>query len=147
MKKFRMSNHKGFNLVEIVIAMSIMAFALLGIFSLFTRGSSDIDYGKRQTRATSLAQDKMEELRGRAFSRNYTDPVLEAGVTHADTVELDDTQYIREWVVENQEYELTPGGTSILTKPVVKKITVQVDWKGRNSQTKTYELTSTRRRF
>jgi type II secretion system protein I len=127
MKKLYRKADKGFSLIEVIIAMTILAFALAAIFTVFTVGTSDIDYGRRETIATTTAQEKMEELR----SRHYADTLLKSD---SDTVEINNFEVFRRWTVtENDSQNL-------------KEISVEVKWQGRSSQ-KTYTIDSKKGKF
>ncbi len=61
MKK-RLRNEKGFTLLEILVAVTLLVVGLLGMAGLtaaLVRGS---DFSSRVTMASTLAQDKMEDL-------------------------------------------------------------------------------------
>lgn len=62
-------NQRGFSLLEVVIAMSILSIGLLGVIGFFETGFKALRTGNRQGLAARLAQEKMEELRS-------TDPTL-----------------------------------------------------------------------
>lgn len=127
MKKLYRKTDNGFSLIEVIIAMTILAFALAAIFTVFTVGTSDIDYGRRETIATTVAQEKMEELR----SRHYADTLLKSD---SDTVEINNFEVIRRWTItENDSQNL-------------KEISVEVKWQGRSSQ-QTYTIDSKKGKF
>lgn len=56
-------NQRGFSLLEVVIAMSILSVGLLGVVGFFETGFKALRAGNRQGLAARLAQVKMEELR------------------------------------------------------------------------------------
>ncbi|TAK04408.1 MAG: prepilin-type N-terminal cleavage/methylation domain-containing protein [Candidatus Manganitrophaceae bacterium] len=56
-------NQRGFSLLEVVIAMSILSIGLLGVVGFFETGFKALRAGNRQGVAAQLAQSKMEELR------------------------------------------------------------------------------------
>ena len=53
----------GFTLVELVIGMSLLAFGLLGIATMFSTGYADIASGGKSTMAVSAARQAIEDLR------------------------------------------------------------------------------------
>jgi type IV pilus assembly protein PilV len=61
MKIFKRS--KGFTLLEMLIAMTILSVALLGMGQMMLVSIRGTSFGNKMTEATTLAQDKMEELR------------------------------------------------------------------------------------
>ncbi|NQU03003.1 MAG: prepilin-type N-terminal cleavage/methylation domain-containing protein [Syntrophaceae bacterium] len=58
----------GFTLVEVLVAIFVLVVGLLGVISVATTVINGNAFGKRITVATTLAQDKMEELKGTAYS-------------------------------------------------------------------------------
>jgi prepilin-type N-terminal cleavage/methylation domain-containing protein len=60
----RCSNEAGFSLMEVLIAMGVMAIALVSLAQLFAISTSANHASKTTTFATMLAQQKMEQLRG-----------------------------------------------------------------------------------
>ena len=61
MKLFNKS--KGFTLLEMLIAMTILSVALLGLGQMMLLSIGGASFGNKVTEATTFAQDKMEELR------------------------------------------------------------------------------------
>jgi prepilin-type N-terminal cleavage/methylation domain-containing protein len=53
----------GFTLVELLIGMSILAFGLLGIASMFSTGYTDIAAGGKNTMSVAAARQAIEDLR------------------------------------------------------------------------------------
>jgi prepilin-type N-terminal cleavage/methylation domain-containing protein len=104
----------GFTLIEVLVAVAVMAIALTGIamMSVSTMGADD--HGRRQSVATTLAQAKLEELR--ALRRS--DSAWNAGDHSESGLSEDGTegggQYTREWEVENNY-----NGHSHLSRVVV----------------------------
>ncbi len=107
-------NHKGFTLVEIMVAISILGIALLGLVSVTVMVIKSNSFSKTMTTATTLADDKMEQLKKTA----YVD--LTAG-TFTDTVE---TLYTRTWTVTPD-----PPGTPAAGMKTID-VTVQWNWQG-----------------
>jgi len=58
----------GFTLVEVVIAIFILTVALLGLISVTVMIINGTDFSKRMTTATTLAKDKMEEVKRRPYN-------------------------------------------------------------------------------
>lgn len=59
----------GFTLVETMTALFILAFALLAIGQMQIMAIQGNTLGNRMTAAVTLAQDKIEELRGLSYSQ------------------------------------------------------------------------------
>ena len=121
-----MQNDAGFTIIEVVIAISILAVGLLGVAAMQTSAIQVNSAAGQMTARINWAQDKMEELKALAFS----DPWLEAdgnptgvdsaGNTHEQTTS--DGYTVRWDVADN-----TPG-------PNTKRIVVTVTGKGKTSR-------------
>ena len=105
----RMHNCKGFTLVEIMVAISILAIALLGLISVTVMIIKSNTFSKSMTTATTLADDKMEQLKKTSYAS------LASGT---DTLE---SIYARTWTV-------TQNSPASGMKTVV--VTVQWNWQG-----------------
>ncbi|MFQ5847191.1 MAG: prepilin-type N-terminal cleavage/methylation domain-containing protein [Candidatus Methylomirabilales bacterium] len=62
-----MTRAEGFSLVEVLIAASILAVALLALASMFPTGYLNVDQGGEQTTAVTLAQERIEWLRNQSY--------------------------------------------------------------------------------
>lgn len=63
-----MSDRKGFSLLEVMVAVVILAFGLLAIMHLFPIGLRASKISQDTTVATFLAQQKIEELRNTKYA-------------------------------------------------------------------------------
>jgi prepilin-type N-terminal cleavage/methylation domain-containing protein len=55
---------KGFSLIEVLVSLVILAVCLLGMAGLMATTTRNNSGGDHMTQAATLAQDKLEELRG-----------------------------------------------------------------------------------
>ena len=66
MKIFRkprfITGHGGFTIIEVMVAISILAVGLMAVFTAQSRSIMGNTHANRQTEGMTLAQDKMEEL-------------------------------------------------------------------------------------
>jgi type IV pilus assembly protein PilV len=106
---------EGFTLIEVLVAVIILAVALLGMGTLTTSIIANNHYADQVSSATTLAQDKLEELKSEDYS---------ALSTSSDTQSI----YTRTWVVVTDSPE-----------PGTKTITVNVSW-GRKGKTRNVVL-------
>jgi type IV pilus assembly protein PilV len=104
-----MHNSKGFTLVEIMVAISILAIALLGLISVTVMIIKSNTFSKSMTTATTLANDKMEQLKKTSYASLSSGTDTEAPI------------YTRIWTV-------TQDSPSTGMKTVV--VTVQWNWLG-----------------
>ena len=58
----RLTDKKGFSMLEILVAMTILGIGIMGLATLQSRGIRGNDLGNRTSQATAMAQDKLEEL-------------------------------------------------------------------------------------
>src|SRR5881409_3160768 len=63
---------RGFSLVEVIIAIGILAGVLLSIGSMFMLGGRQVKTGKTITEATALCHDLMEAFDSQSFTALYT---------------------------------------------------------------------------
>lgn len=80
-------HHKGFTFIEILIAISMIAIALLGVVSVTAMAIRGNTLSKTITTATTLAIDKMEQLKKTGYAS------LSSGADTAQSI------YIRTWTV------------------------------------------------
>ena len=71
----------GFSLIEVVIAIGVLAGVLLSIASMFILGGRQVKTGKTLTEATALAQGLMEQFDKESFNSLY----LNLGAVATDT--------------------------------------------------------------
>jgi type IV pilus assembly protein PilV len=58
---------QGFTLVELLVAISVIAFATLGVASMFPTALSTVMTGGQRTKATMLALEMIDMIRGDSF--------------------------------------------------------------------------------
>ena len=121
-----MQNDTGFTIIEVVIAISILAVGLLGVAAMQTSAIQVNSAAGQMTTRINWAQDKMEELKALPFS----DPWLEAagnpsgpdsaGNTHQETT--------------SDGYTVSWNVTDDTPVPNTKRIVVTVTGKGKTSR-------------
>ena len=67
-------NNKGFTLIEVLVAMVILSIGLLGTAALITGIIRGNQVSNRMTAATTLAQDKMENIKSVSYSNAESEP-------------------------------------------------------------------------
>ncbi len=74
-------NERGFSLLEVMIALVILAIGLLGLSQMQIIGISGNVSGQKLTTATTLAQDALEKL----MNLNYSSLPIDEGTHNFDT--------------------------------------------------------------
>ncbi len=105
-------------LPEVLIAVAILTIGLLAVVGMLSSGFSNVVVSGGQSKATSYARQKLEELKNRCYNNGATcvDPTFPAS-TGADTPESGVT---RSWTVTQAGPTTTPNRLS--------QITVTVTW-------------------
>ena len=83
----RLRKNQGFTLIEIMIAIFLLVVAMLGVISVTVMVIKGNSFSKTMTTATTLAADKMEELKNTAYA------------SLADGTDTQETLYTRTWDV------------------------------------------------
>jgi prepilin-type N-terminal cleavage/methylation domain-containing protein len=110
----RKLSHKGFSLIELMVAAVILAFAVLGIFLAFSTGFQGMADARDRTVATNYAREAMEDVKNMDF--------LE--ISPEALTQIEGTKFEREISVD---YDVE--GSSNLTR-----VTVRVFWENRKGQ-------------
>jgi len=105
----------GFTLIETLIALIILSFALLALAGLMVTTTRNNSAGGQMTVAATLAQDKLEELRATPFD-NIQDGTDEKIGSHG-------IKYGRTWALR------PPPDTG----PNLKTIAINVAWTDKSS--------------
>ena len=107
-----MKNEKGVSVIEIMIAMTILAVVLIAMMSMFQVGITQTVLSGDITTATQLANEKIEEIRNLPFYVQYTgtkqdidDFYSPAGFNNEDYDAEDSTTYVQEDDPNFPDYE------------------------------------------
>ena len=95
-------DERGLSLLEVLIAIIILAVALTSISYFFSQARGNIEVTGRMRCGLALAQDKMEELKDLGYS--HDDLTVTDGAPHSDRVDSAgiakaDGEFYREWAV------------------------------------------------
>ncbi|MDI6762088.1 MAG: prepilin-type N-terminal cleavage/methylation domain-containing protein [Thermodesulfobacteriota bacterium] len=106
-------NSKGFTLIEVLVALVILAVSLLALAGMMTTTTKNNAFGGNLTEAATLAQDRLEELR-------VTD--WDNIVNGSNASSIRGLNYNRTWtVVLGPSSPPSPNDNE-------KRVTVTVDW-------------------
>lgn len=95
-------NEKGFSLIELMIAVSILAIGLLGLAGLQGTAINGNHHGNTISQATVLAQDTIEEIRNTNyddinttnFPASQTDGIFEKAILIEDDTPLNELKRV-----------------------------------------------------
>jgi prepilin-type N-terminal cleavage/methylation domain-containing protein len=120
---------KGFTLTEVLVAMVVFSMALLGLERMHIAAIQGNTIASRLTQATTLAQDRVEQL----MALPYTDPMLADTTAKGTFTSYTDPNppqgYTISWAVDTDAPSVG-----------LKTINIFVTWKNKASQTKTFSL-------
>ncbi len=90
---------KGFTLIEILIALAVLAMGIAMLITMFTVGMKGVTTNQVRTQATNLAQDLMDEIMGKEFRDPNETPVwgVESGETQGVRTTYDDVDDYSAW--------------------------------------------------
>jgi len=110
----RLRKSQGFTLIEIMIAIFLLVVAMLGVISVTVMVIKGNSFSKTMTTATTLAADKMEELKNKAY-----------GSLAGGGPETQESIFTRTWTVTDGPPYITYVDPN---KPVMKTVVVTVAW-------------------
>jgi type IV pilus assembly protein PilV len=87
----KLKRSKGFSLIEVMIALVILAVALLALAGLMITTTKNTSFGGHMTEATTFAQDKLEQLRAAPWTGIIAGADTAVGATGIS--------YARSWTV------------------------------------------------
>jgi hypothetical protein len=130
------SNEQGFSLIEVVIAIGVLAGVLLSICSMFIMGGRQLKGGKTMTEATALAHDIMETFDKLSFNSLYTSFGATTSSTTISITTSTGTNVITPWQAEvTRKLEsgvatarLDPVGGTNFGNAIGIKMTVTLTW-------------------
>jgi prepilin-type N-terminal cleavage/methylation domain-containing protein len=87
----KLTRSKGFSLIEVMIALVILAVALLALAGLMITTTKNTSFGGHMTEAATFAQDKLEQLRAAPWTGIIAGADTQVGATGIS--------YARSWTV------------------------------------------------
>jgi type IV pilus assembly protein PilV len=128
MNRHQIHKHRGFTLLEVLIALLVLSIGLLGLAALQTSGLRSNQMATMRTLATQIAYDMTDRMRANPTGMTNLEYVIATNETPAaspaTTAEID----LTEW---RDQVARLPGGLSSITRsagpPVTHEITVYWD--------------------
>jgi prepilin-type N-terminal cleavage/methylation domain-containing protein len=65
------NNQRGFSLIEVVVALALLAGVLISIAGLFVIGARQVESGREATEALSVARGIVEQMNKWGFHQTY----------------------------------------------------------------------------
>jgi len=115
-REMRLKTNSGFSLIEVLVATTIFSVALLGLAMGATSVIRQNQTSLHTTIATNLAQDKLEELKGKTSAN------IEAGSEYNLPVSGVPVKFNRSWTVDLGGFNNCPSVVEF------KCVTVTVSW-------------------
>jgi len=109
-------SHKGFSLIELMVAVVILAMAIFGIFHAYSVGFMGMADARDRTVATNYAREAMEDIKNKDFDQ----------IINQSRTPINGTKFEREVIVD-------PGVANL------KKVITKVYWEDRNNNPKMVE--------
>jgi len=124
LNKKRKLSQKGFSLIELMIAVVILAMVVFGIVIAFSTGFQGMADARDRTVATNYLQEKIEDFKNMNFNKVKDEPITLIPGTkfHRGSIVLD---------LETQGEEVT-----------LKRVITQVRWMNRDGDIKTEEAST-----
>jgi len=116
-KMNKIANSSGFTLIEILIAMFVLAVGLLGAAGVATTVINGNALSKKITTATTLAQDKMEDIINLGYS----------GTPSSDTTTTEDYNSITDYPIYKRVADVDVDSPAADIKTI--EVKVEFQWK------------------
>ncbi len=77
----KLNGDNGFSLIEVVVALGLLAAVLISVSGLFVLAQKQVDGGRKHSVALSVARDILEEMNGWAFRQLYLEYGFDGSAT------------------------------------------------------------------
>jgi len=127
---------KGFSLIELMIAITILAIAIFGIFQAYSVGFMGMADARDRTVATNYLQQTIEDFKNMNFNQVQNDPItpipgtkFSRGTYVLNLEEIDDVVTLKKvislvrWVDRKGNIKTEKASTIIYNKPATSEVT------------------------
>lgn len=94
---------RGFSLIEVIVALGMLAAVLLAISGLFAQGANSIKGGKEMTEALAQATDILEDINSLSYRQVYSVFGGSGSDTSLQADTRDGTSFANRWEAQLQE--------------------------------------------
>jgi type IV pilus assembly protein PilV len=126
---------RGMSLVEVMIAMVVLSFGLLGVAALQVRAITEGSGGQHLSSASAIASNRIEELSRQAWDAAVLTDTAGAWTAATPVTAMDQTYARSERITNN---------TADVTTTTIKNIEVRVNWSDSKRQNRSVVLSSGR---
>jgi len=129
---------RGFSLVEVIVAIGVLAGVLISVSSMFMLGGRQVKAGKTMTEATAICHDIMETFETTSFAALYTNLGAAATATTATAVSTTGGSVLVPWQAEI-DGKLANGSATVTVTPLgpgtpnfgtatALRVVISIDW-------------------
>ena len=132
-------DERGLSLIEVILALGLLAAVLISIAGMFVVSEKQVASGKTATEALAVARTILEEIQGVGFRQTYGIFGFDGSAT-SYSVRSDTNAYAGKWqsmldetldrgaVATIDVESLAPGTPPSLAVTRVMRVTVTIDW-------------------
>lgn len=136
MTRRRLSQGGGFTLIEVLLALSLLAIGLLSLAGMQLIALDHSSRGRHQTQASTVAELQMEQLMRRRWTNlaptAWTAPTLVTNLVQTGAGDVNEKTYSVSWRIT----DVDAGRT--------RSVDVRVQWNDKDRPNRTYALSSIR---
>lgn len=130
---------QGFSLIEVVIALGLLAMVLISVSAMFSEGRHEVQSGRTASEALALSRSILEEMKGWAFHQTYSMYGLD-GTATTYTVDTRTNTFAGQWqpILDEKLVDgyasirilsvATGGSTPVLASSKAIRVIVTVRW-------------------
>ncbi|HIF9339153.1 TPA: type IV pilus modification PilV family protein [Photobacterium damselae] len=127
------SNHRGFSLLEVLIAMIVLAIGLVGLMKLQIHMEVKAENALKTLDALHIAESQMEYYQTRASNVSGATGLI-------PFASMADSTYCRQSMVSGSIYTLTCDASTLSLSDALRTIEVKVSWSDRHGVSQAVSL-------
>jgi len=135
--KTRNSRLRGFTLIEILVSVVVATFLIVGISMLLLLGIQASADAKAKTKASKIAQNKIEDLR----TQDFTTAIFNAPATQTAALSPSDGLKNGQITTKISAIDADMNG-SIDSSAKIREVKITISWTGAKGKTKLESVTA-----